>query len=132
VDDQSLARLAAVTEAAGGSSAALVAAAAHARADPACSCAVVLVEGMSDQSTLATLAARRGRNLSGEGVFVVPMGGATNIGHFLDLFGPRGFGVRLAGLCDEGEEPAFRRRWPASSRTYDPNAYVWAPIRTRV
>ena len=37
------------------------------------------------------------------------MGGATNIGHFLDLFGPRGFGVRLAGLCDEGEEPAFRR-----------------------
>jgi hypothetical protein len=37
------------------------------------------------------------------------MGGATNIGHFLDVFGPRGFGVRLAGLCDEGEEPAFRR-----------------------
>jgi hypothetical protein len=69
----------------------------------------VLVEGMSDQSALATLAGRRGRDLSGEGVFVVPMGGATNIGHFLEVFGPRGFGVRLAGLCDEGEEPAFRR-----------------------
>jgi hypothetical protein len=39
----------------------------------------------------------------------VPMGGATNIGHFLALFGPGGFGVQLAGLCDEAEEDAFRR-----------------------
>ena len=100
--------LAAVTGAAGGSSAALAAAAARAREDPG-SCAVVLVEGMSDQAALETLAARRGRDLRGEGVFVVPMGGATNIGHFLGLFGPRGLGVRLAGLCDEGEERDFRR-----------------------
>jgi hypothetical protein len=71
--------------------------------------AIVLVEGVSDQAAVTTLAARHGRDLSGEGVFVVPMGGATNIGHFLAVFGPRGFGVRLAGLCDEGEEPAFRR-----------------------
>jgi len=69
----------------------------------------VLVEGMSDQAALETLASRCGRNLREEGVFVVPMGGATNIGHFLGLFGPRGFGVRLAGLCDEGEERDFRR-----------------------
>jgi hypothetical protein len=102
------ARLAEVTEAAGGSSAALAAAAARARDDPG-ACAVVLVEGMSDQAALETLAARFGRDLRGEGVFVVPMGGATNIGHFLGLFGPRGFGVRLAGLCDEGEERDFRR-----------------------
>ncbi len=108
MDDESLARLAAVTEAAGGSSAALVAAAARAR-KAAGSCAVVLVEGMSDQAALETLAARRGRDLRDEGVFIVPMGGATNIGHFLDLFGPRGFGVRLAGLCDEGEQRDFRR-----------------------
>jgi len=100
--------LAAVTEAAGGSSAALAAAAARARSDPG-ACTVVLVEGMSDQAAVATLAARRGRDLRGEGVFVVPMGGATNIGHFLGLFGPQGFGVRLAGLCDEGEERDFRR-----------------------
>ena len=105
VDTESLA---AVTEAAGGSSAALAAAAARARDDPG-SCAVVLVEGMSDQAALETLAARRDRDLRGEGVFVVPMGGATNIGHFLRLFGPSGFGVRLAGLCDEGEERDFRR-----------------------
>jgi hypothetical protein len=69
----------------------------------------VLVEGMSDQAAMDTLAARCGRDLRGEGIFVVPMGGATNIGHFVDLFGPGGFGVRLAGLCDQGEERDFRR-----------------------
>ena len=100
--------LAAVTEAAGAGSAALAAAAARARSDPD-SCAVVLVEGMSDQAAMDTLAARCGRDLRGEGIFVVPMGGATNIGHFVDLFGPDGFGVRLAGLCDQGEERDFRR-----------------------
>ena len=105
MDEESLA---AVTEAAGGSSAALAAAAARARSDPG-SCAVVLVEGASDQAALETLAARCGRDLSGESIFVVPMGGATNIGHFLELFGPRGLRTRLAGLCDEGEEADFRR-----------------------
>jgi hypothetical protein len=39
----------------------------------------------------------------------VPIGGATNVGRFLDLFGPHGLDVRLAGLCDAGEERAFRR-----------------------
>jgi hypothetical protein len=37
------------------------------------------------------------------------MGGATNIGHFLDLFGPRGLRARLAGLCDQAEEGDYRR-----------------------
>jgi hypothetical protein len=69
----------------------------------------VLVEGMSDQAAVQTLAARRGRDLPFENVFVVPMGGATNIAHFLGMFGPNGFGVRLAGLCDEAEEHDFRR-----------------------
>jgi hypothetical protein len=39
----------------------------------------------------------------------VPMGGASNIRHFLELFGPRGLDLRLAGLCDAGEEGDFRR-----------------------
>jgi hypothetical protein len=78
-------------------------------ADARDSCTVVLVEGLSDQAAVQTLAVRCGRDLRGEGVFVVPMGGATNIGHFLAMFGPPGFGVRLAGLCDEGEEHDFRR-----------------------
>ncbi len=94
LEDVDEASLAAVTEAA--------------CADPG-SCAVVLVEGMSDQAAVQTLAERSGRDLSADGVFVVPMGGATNVGHFVDLFGPRGYGVRLAGLCDQREERDFRR-----------------------
>jgi hypothetical protein len=71
--------------------------------------AVVLVEGSSDRCALEALAARGGRDLGREGVAIVPMGGATNIGHFLDTFGPGGLGVRLAGLCDAAAEPDFRR-----------------------
>jgi hypothetical protein len=71
--------------------------------------AVVLVEGVSDQLALEALAERRGRNLEAEGVSIVPMGGATNIRKALAVFGPEGFDVRLAGLCDAGEEGDFRR-----------------------
>jgi hypothetical protein len=71
--------------------------------------AVVLVEGISDQVALEALAERRGRNLDAEDVCIVPIGGAQAIGRFLDLFGPQGFDVRLAGLCDAGEEGDFRR-----------------------
>jgi hypothetical protein len=71
--------------------------------------AVVLVEGISDQRALEALAERRGRNLDAEGISVVPIGGAQSIGRFLSLFGPLGLGIRLAGLCDAGEERDFRR-----------------------
>jgi hypothetical protein len=69
----------------------------------------VLVEGVSDQVALKALAERRGRNLDAEGISVVPIGGAQSIGRFLNLFGPQGLDVRLAGLCDAGEEGDFRR-----------------------
>ena len=108
VDDVALSRLVAVTGPAGSSNAALAAAVASVRHAAAGSCAVMLVEGVSDQSAIEALAARQGRNLGQEGVFVVPMGGATNVASFLDLFGPRGLAARLAGLCDEGEEHVFR------------------------
>lgn len=68
--------------------------------------AIVLVEGISDQIALETLAARRGRNLEDEGISVVPIGGAQAIGRFLIRFGSD---ARLAGLCDAGEEEVFRR-----------------------
>jgi hypothetical protein len=71
--------------------------------------AVVLVEGISDQVALEALAARRGRDLAGESVRIVPIGGAQAIGRYLDRFGPRGLDVRLAGLCDLGEAPDFQR-----------------------
>jgi hypothetical protein len=69
----------------------------------------VLVEGISDRCALEALAERRGRNLDAEGISVVPIGGAQAIGRFLNLFGPEGLDVRLAGLCDVGEEGDFRR-----------------------
>ena len=69
---------------------------------------VVLVEGISDQIALETLAARRGRNLAGEGISVVPIGGAQALGRFLTRFSSQGSDVRLAGLCDAREEGLFR------------------------
>src|SRR5690349_19712220 len=62
--------------------------------------AVIVVEGMSDRVALETLAERRGIALRAQGISIVHLDGATNIGHFLDLFGPHGLDVRLAGLCD--------------------------------
>ena len=69
---------------------------------------VVLVEGLSDWFALETLAARLGRDLSADGVGILPMGGATNLGRFLAMVGPRGRGLRVAGLCDLGEQEHFR------------------------
>lgn len=71
--------------------------------------AVVLVEGISDQCALEALAERHGRNLEAEGISVVPIGGAQSIGRFLHRFGPHGLDVKIAGLCDAGEEGDFRR-----------------------
>jgi hypothetical protein len=71
--------------------------------------AVVLVEGVSDKVALETLARRRGRHLAAEGVSTVSIGGAHAVGRFLNLYGPRGADLRLAGLCDAGEEGMVRR-----------------------
>jgi Overcoming lysogenization defect protein-like, TOPRIM domain len=66
---------------------------------------VVLVEGVSDRLAVETLARARGRDLEREEVSVVPIGGAQAIGRSLERFGH----LRLAGLCDEGEDAEFRR-----------------------
>ena len=71
--------------------------------------AIVLVEGISDRVALETLAERLGRNLEAEGVSIVAIGGAQAIRRVVVELGPRGRNVRLAGLCDAGEERAFRR-----------------------
>jgi hypothetical protein len=71
--------------------------------------AVALVEGKSDRAAVEALAARRDRNLAEEGVAIVPIGGATSLGHYLERFGPAGLDVRVAGLCDSAEERHFRR-----------------------
>ena len=71
--------------------------------------AIVLVEGISDRVALETLAERLGRNLEAEGVSIVAIGGAQAIRRVVVELGPRERNVRLAGLCDAGEERAFRR-----------------------
>ena len=71
--------------------------------------AIVLVEGISDQIALETLAARRGRDLAGEGISIVPIGGAQAVGRFLARFDQERSDATLAGLCDEREEDVFRR-----------------------
>jgi hypothetical protein len=71
--------------------------------------AVILVEGHSDATAVAVLADRSEISLRASGVSVVQMGGATNIGHHLDRYGPRGRNVRLAGLCDLAEQDIFGR-----------------------
>jgi hypothetical protein len=70
---------------------------------------VVLVEGISDQIAVETLAARRGRDLAAERVVILPIGGAHAFARYLMQFGPAGAGLRLAGLCDIGEENVVRR-----------------------
>jgi hypothetical protein len=71
--------------------------------------AAILVEGESDRQAVLALAERRGRDLAGEGVAVVPIGGAQAIDRYLSKYGPAGLGLRVAGICDAGEERAYRR-----------------------
>jgi Overcoming lysogenization defect protein-like, TOPRIM domain len=69
----------------------------------------VLVEGISDQIAVETLAARLGRNLTSEGVSVVSMGGVHGLGRFLTRFGPQGANLGIAGVYDVGEERVVNR-----------------------
>jgi hypothetical protein len=78
-------------------------------AKAAAAAAIVLVEGISDQIAVETLAARRGRDLAAERVVVLPIGGAHAITRYLTRFGAAGADLRLAGLCDLGEEEVVRR-----------------------
>lgn len=71
--------------------------------------AILLVEGISDQIALETLALRRGLSLEAEGLLILPMGGAHAVAQYLSRMGPRGAGLALAGLCDAAEAPLFRR-----------------------
>jgi hypothetical protein len=71
--------------------------------------AVVLVEGVSDERALDVAARRHGRDLVAEGVAIVAMGGAKNVGRYLHHYGPPGLDLPLAGLYDAGEEEDFRR-----------------------
>jgi hypothetical protein len=68
--------------------------------------AVIFVEGTSDKVAVETLAEAQGRDLAGDGVAVIPIGGAQAIRRVAEGFGS---GVTLTGLCDQGEAESFRR-----------------------
>lgn len=70
---------------------------------------LVVVEGVSDRVAVETLAARRGRDLEAEGVAVIAIGGAQALGNVLALIRAELGDVKVAGLCDAGEEADFRR-----------------------
>lgn len=65
--------------------------------------AVILVEGITDRIALEAVAERLGLELAG--VEIVPIGGAQAVSRVAAGYD----GVRLAGLCDAGEERYFRR-----------------------
>ena len=79
------------------------------RADCSPARSVVLVEGISDRRAVEALARRRGRDLAAEGIEIAAIGGAQAIRASLERFGPHGLDLRLAGLCDAGEERHFAR-----------------------
>ena len=68
--------------------------------------AVALVEGTSDVIALEALARRWGRDLAAEGVALRAIGGAQAIARVLASVPA---GTPVVGLCDENEEPIFRR-----------------------
>lgn len=82
-------------------------AAALARAETAR--AVVLVEGISDQIALESLAVRLGRDLEAERTVTVPVGGAHAMSRQLARFGPAGADIVVTGVYDVGELDDVRR-----------------------
>lgn len=70
---------------------------------------LILVEGDSDRVALETLAARTGRDLAARGARIVSIGGAHAIRRYLEQLVARDGDVRVAGLCDAGQEGYFRR-----------------------
>jgi len=76
--------------------------------------AVVLVEGVSDQRALTTLATRRGRDLDTEGVSVVPIGGAHSVA-------TSSASAREASICSWQVSATSGRRAPSGARWSTPD-----------
>jgi hypothetical protein len=74
--------------------------------------AVVLVEGVSDQIAVETLAARHGRDLAAEGVVVLPVGGAHGVRRHVQQLPD----LRILALCDVGEAHVVRRALAEADR----------------
>jgi hypothetical protein len=84
----------------------------------------VLVEGHSDAAAVRALARRHGRDLTAEGVEIVPLGGITNIRSVATRL--QATGVRLAGLYDAPEVGFVRRGLAAAGVTPAEGAHLEA------
>lgn len=69
----------------------------------------ILVEGASDRAAVLAAAELLGFDLRGNGIAVVPMGGAMSVRRFATALGAGGAGLRLRGLCDAGEVRFYTR-----------------------
>ncbi|MEM9464321.1 MAG: ATP-dependent endonuclease [Actinomycetota bacterium] len=67
---------------------------------------VILVEGISDQIALETIADLRGRDLEAERIVVVPIGGAHAVHNLIRALGDTA-DIRLSGLVDDAEVDLF-------------------------
>lgn len=81
----------------------------------------VLLEGPSDVNAVNTLAEKLGRDLVGEGICVLAMGGAMGVGQYARFLGPSGLRLHLTGLCDEQERDYYERGWARAGA--DPRDY---------
>ncbi|SIT72504.1 ATP-dependent endonuclease [Microbacterium sp. RU33B] len=68
---------------------------------------VLFVEGLADRIILEAAAKAVDLNLDRLGVTVFALDGADKFKHVLKVVGPKGFGLALAGLCDEDREQSW-------------------------
>ena len=88
--------------------------------------AVVVVEGESDEVAIEALAERRSVDLATLGVRVERLGGAHRIGKFLERFGVREDGVRLAGLSDAARNRSSAGHWSAPVSAPGSRVRTWS------
>lgn len=79
----------------------------------------ILVEGLSDVLAVEAMALRLGRDLEGEGVAVVSLGGGGGLQAELVRLGPTGLGVELLGVCDVDHEQRWARRLERAGLGHD-------------
>jgi putative ATP-dependent endonuclease of the OLD family len=77
----------------------------------------ILVEGLSDQLAIETLASRLNVDLDAKAASIVACEGAGSVGSFLSLLGPTGLGLRLLGLCDADWAERWREELSARGLT---------------
>lgn len=71
---------------------------------------MVFVEGISDYQALHIIAREAGRNLDAEGVAIVELNGGGTLKTLLEIFGPTGLDLTVAGLCDADYEVDWQQR----------------------